>query len=397
MKSNKKTMIKLIKSSFYNEDQTKKELCDFIMNVEQVSFSKYCKEFEQKFAAWQWSKYCVFVNSGSSANLIILQTLLNTGKLKRWDKVGFSALTWATNVMPIIQLGLVPIPIDVELDTLNVSLDTLKQIAPENSLKGLLITNLLWWCDNLDEIDSYCAENNIILLEDNCESMGSIYKGKKLWNYGLMSSFSTYVWHHMSTIEWGMVCTDDEELYKMLMMVRAHGWDRNMSPEDQKKMREKHNVSNGLHASYAFYTLGYNVRPTEINGFLWCIQMQYIDEIVAIREKNFKEFITCINNNKDFISLRYDHMQLLSNFSIPLICTSKKVLEKYIQKFEAAGVEIRPIVGWDMTQQIFWKEIYGENTSETHAKYIHDTGFYFWNSPEYTQEEIDILCNLIKK
>ena len=390
-------MIKLIKSSFYNEEQTKKELCDFIMNAQQLSLSKYCKEFEQKFAAWQWSEYAVFVNSWSSANLIILQTLLNTGKLKVWDKVGFSALTWATNVMPIIQLWLVPVPIDVELNTLNVSLDTLKRALEDNKIQSLFITNLLGWCDNLEEIESYCGENNIILLEDNCESMGSMYKWKKLGNYGAMSSFSTYVWHHMSTIEWWMVCTDDKELYKMLIMTRAHWWDRNMSPDDQAQIRKEHNVENGLYASYAFYTLGYNVRPSEINGFIWCTQMEYIDEIVRIREENFQKFVSLINENDDFISLKHSHMDILSNFSVPIICKSPELLKKYTSKFQEAGVEIRPIVGWDMTHTIFWKNLYGKNEKETNAKYIHDNGIYFGNSPEYTEEEMNILCSLLKK
>ena len=175
-------MIKLIKSSFYNEESMKKELCTFIMNAEQLSYSSYCKEFEKKFAQWQWSKYCVFVNSGSSANVAILQTLLNLWKLKKNDKVWFSSLTWATNVMPIIQLWLIPIPIDVEINSLNVSLKQIELQNTHNDLKAIFITNLLGLCDDIENIESYCNENNIILLEDNCESMGTIYKWKKLWN-----------------------------------------------------------------------------------------------------------------------------------------------------------------------------------------------------------------------
>lgn len=390
-------MIKLIKSSFYNEEQTKKELCEFIMDAKQVSYSHYCKEFEKKFAAWQGTKYCVFVNSGSSANLIMIQSLLNTGKLKTWDAVAFSSLTWATNVMPIIQLGLVPIPVDVEFNTLNVSLSKFMEVAQKNNLRAFCITNLLWFCDTIDEIAQYCKENNIILFEDNCESMGTVYKWKKLWSYGVMSSFSTYVWHHMSTIEWGMVCTDDKELYDMLFMTRAHGWDRNMSPGDQALTRKKHNITDGMYANYAFYTLAYNVRPTEINWFIGCTQMQYIDEIIELRERNFKKFAEALNSNDDFMILECDHIELVSNFAFPVICKSREILEKYQEKYEKAGVEIRPIVGWDLTQQIFWKDLYGDNDVETNAKYIHYNGFYFWNSPEYTQEEIDLLCSLLQK
>jgi CDP-6-deoxy-D-xylo-4-hexulose-3-dehydrase len=127
-------------------------------------------------------------------------------------------------------------------------------------------------------------------------------------------------------------------------MVRAHGWDRTMTADDQKAIRKQYNVTNGLHANYAFYALGYNVRPNEINGFIGCKQLQYIDKIVEIREKNFKEFVAIVNNNNDFITLKYDHMEVLSNFSIPIICKSNELLQKYISKFQYAGVEIRPIV-----------------------------------------------------
>src|SRR3989338_7530954 len=114
-------MIKLIKSTFYKEKEIKKKLCEFIMNSSQLSIGKECRKFDEKFAKWQERKYCVMVNSGSSANLAIIQALLNLGRLKKGDYVGFSAVTWSTNVMPLIQLGLKVIPIDVELDTLNVS------------------------------------------------------------------------------------------------------------------------------------------------------------------------------------------------------------------------------------------------------------------------------------
>lgn len=388
--------IRLIKSSFYNEQDTKDKLCDFIKKSVIVSFSQYCKQFEEDYATWQWRTYCSFVNSGSSANLALIQALLNLWRLKKWDKVAFSSLSWATNVMPLMQLGLTPIPVDVETDTLNVSLSKFKKVCQEHDIKSLFITNLLGFCDDLDEIETYCSENNIILLEDNCESMWSVYKWRKLGNYSLASTFSTFVGHHMSTIEGGMICTDDKELYVMLGMVRAHGWDRNLSPELQKEIRTQHNTENSFYSQYTFYTSGFNLRPNEINGFIWCTQIPYLDEIVEKRVQNFHKFVKIINSNPDFYDLKHEHLDTLSNFAIPLICKSSEILEKYIEKFEKAGVEIRPIVGWDLTRQLFWTNTYGENPEDTNAKMIHTQWFYFGNSPEYTQEEMDILCWLIK-
>jgi len=389
-------MIRLIKSSFYNEEKTKKELCEFIINAQQLSFSKYCKQFEKDYSKWQWSKYCVFFNSWSSANLAIIQTLLNLWKIKKEDNIAFSSLTWATNVMPIIQLWLTPIPLDVELDSLNVSLEKLKETHEKDNLKALFITNLLWLCAEIDKIKAYCEENNILFLEDNCESMWTIYKWIKLGNYWEMSSFSTYVGHHMSTVEWWMVCTSNEEYYKMLVIVRAHGWDRNMEKEEQIQIRKDNNIENNLHSSYAFYNLWYNLRPSEINWFLGCTQIPYLNEIVRLREKNFKTFIQLINSNPNFENIKYEHIDLVSSFSLPIVCKSKEILEKYINIFQDSNVEIRPIVWWDITNQIFWKNLYWDKYINKNARYIHENWFYFWNSPEYTTEEINLLCSLLK-
>ena len=199
----------------------------------------------------------------------------------------------------------------------------------------------------------------------------------------------------MSTIEGGMVCTDDVEFYDMLIMTRAHGRDRNLSPDRQSAMRDKYQLD-GFYSKYTFYTLGYNLRPNEITGFLGCEQLQYLDETIKTREINAQRFITAINNNSDFYPLQITHLDLFSNFALPVICKSGQILQKYIEKFQDAGVEIRPIVGGDLTQQLFWKELYGPNLQTTNSSLIHQQGFYFGNSPEYTQEEIALLLSLIE-
>lgn len=387
--------IKLIKSAFYNEGLTKKKLCKFIQETEQLSIGKYCNLFEESFAKRQWRKYWVFFNSGSSANLALIQWLLNLNILKKWDKIGFSSLTWATNVMPLIQLWLIPVPIDVELDTLNVSLKTFQSVVEQNKIKALFITNLLWFCDNIDEIEEYCKKNNLLLLEDNCESMGTEYQWKKLGNYSYASTFSTYVWHHMSTIEWWLICTDDKELYSMLKMVRAHWRDRNLPQELQEEIRDKYDMQDPFYSRYTFYTLWYNLRPNEITGFLGCEQLQYLDEIIQKREINFMRFVDVLNQNSDFYGLKYNHIEKISNFAVPVVCKSKEILQEYISKFAEKWIEIRPIVWWDITEQIFWKNLYWTNTHKTNAQLIHKQGFYFGNSPEYTEEEITLILSLL--
>lgn len=387
-------MIKLIKSTFYNEKEAKKKLADFILNADALSMGTECKKFEEAFAKKQQRKFSVFVNNGSSANLVLIQSLLNLGILKKGDKIGFSALTWATNVMPIIQLGLIPVAFDCEINTLNVSSNILERNI--DNIKGLFLTNVLGFCNDIENIKKLCLDKNILFVEDNCESLGSAAYKKLLGNFSLASTFSFFVGHHLSTIEGGMICTDDEELYDMLVLVRAHGWDRNLSFEKQKELRIKNSIDD-FYARYTFYDLAYNARPTEINGFLGNLQLQYWDQIVSKRENNFRRFQKEIENNNDFMPLDVSHMDLVSNFAMPVICKNEKLSEKYKKKFEKNDVEIRPIIAGDITKQPFYKKYIQENRVCKNADFIHQNGFYFPNNPELTEKEIDLLCKLLQK
>ena len=226
-------MIYLMKNTFFRENQTRKKLAEFVTNSPKLSMGKTCLSFEKEFAKYQNRKYAVLVNSGSSANLALLQSMLNLGILKKGDKIGFSAVTWATNVMPLIQLGFEPIPIDISKENLNVDIENL--VSQKEKIKALFLTNLLGFSGKINKIREYCGKEKIILFEDNCESLGSVVNGKKLGNFGIASTFSFFVGHHLSTIEGGMICTDDFDLYNMLLMVRAHGWSRALDKDQQEK------------------------------------------------------------------------------------------------------------------------------------------------------------------
>lgn len=391
-------MIKLIKSTYYKEKETTKKLVSFLKKAKQLSFGPECNKFEEKFAKWQKRKYCVFLNSGSSANLAMIQALLNLGKLKPGDYVGFSALTWSTNVMPIIQLGLKAVPIDIELDTLNVSSRKLLATLEKYPLKMLFLTNLLGFCDDIDEIKKICDREKIILLEDNCESLGTIYKGKLLGNYGLASSFSFYVGHHMSTVEGGAVCTDSERLATMLRIVRAHGWDRNLSEKRQIKMRNRYKVNSTFYSRYTFYDLGYNLRPTEINAFIGNMQLPYLKEIIKKRNENFMRMALPIYaKTEKYYPIRYDHIDYLSNFAIPVVCKNQKIRDELVAACEGK-IEIRPIVGGDMTRQPFFSKYMKKLAFENpNAKLVHEQGLYFGNNPELIEKEIKEILTIFAK
>jgi len=390
-------MMKLIKSTFYREEDTKKKLCDFIKEAKQLSFWQECENFEKSFAQWQERKHCIYLNSGSSANLALIQSLLNLGEIKKGDPIGFSALTWSTNTMPLIQLGLKALPIDVELETLNVSSRTLLNVLKKSKPKALFLTNLLGFCDDIDNIKRICDKEKIILIEDNCESLGTVYKGKKLGNFGFASSFSFYVGHHMSTIEGGAVCTDSEEMATMLRLVRAHGWDRNLNFAKQNEIRNRFKVNSTFYSRYTFYDLGYNLRPTEINAFIGNIQLRYLDEIINKRRLNFMKMGIPIYLEKEkYYPIKYDHLDFLSNFAIPVICKTKQLRNEIVEKCEGV-LEIRPVVAGDISKQPFFQKYmpqFLKLMKNSNAGVVHEQGLYFGNNPELTNDEIATILDI---
>jgi len=262
----------------------------------------------------------------------------------------------------------------------------------KHRFKFLFLTNLLGYSDKIGEISKFCKKNGILLIEDNCESLGSEYKEKKLGNFGLASTFSFFVGHHMSTIEGGAVCTDNKELDTMLRIVRSHGWDRNLSPAEQNKLRKKHRV-NEFYGKYAFYDIGYNLRPTEIQGFLGLNQLKYLDAIINQREKNYRQFKK-IYANSDFIKMETLGMTKISNFAFPLICKTKTLKDKYIALAQKAGIETRPIVSGNITRQIFFKKYVKDIFCLANTEKMHHCGFYFGNNPNMTKKEINQLIRI---
>lgn len=384
--------IPLMRSTFFDEERTRRKLADFILTAPRLSMGSECAAFEKAFATYQERKHAVLVANGSVANLGLIQALLNQGALKRGDKVGVSAVTWATNVMPLMQLGLTPVALDCSIDHLNV---TSAELARHISgLQAVFLTNALGFCGDIDAIAALCKKQGVILIEDNCESLGTRYKGKLLGNFGLASTFSFFVGHHLSTIEGGMICTDDDDLADMLRMVRAHGWDRNLAPAKQQALRKKHGIDD-FHARYTFYESAYNIRTTEIAGFLGTLQMPMLEDTIVTREKNFRAFKAAAEGRSDlYFPLHTDHIERISNFAMPVICRSEEILRKAITRYEAAGVEIRPVIAGDVTEHPFWTN-HLPKASCRDAKVIHAQGFYFPNNPDLTADEVTLLCDLL--
>jgi CDP-6-deoxy-D-xylo-4-hexulose-3-dehydrase len=393
-------MIPLMKNAFSNEKETCNKLAEFL---KKAPMGSYCEEFEKEFSQWQGRKYSILVNSGGSANFLLMQVLKNIGKIKKGDNIGFSSLTWATNVMPIIQHGMNPIPIDCDINTLNVMSKSLEEAIFKYNLKAFFATNVLGFSGDLEKIRSICDRYGILFIEDNCEALGTILTsngagggGSKTGNFGVASTFSFFVAHHMSTIEGGMICTDDDEIAMNLIMSRANGWDRNLPKIAQEIMRNKYKIESEFKSKYTFYDIGMNVRPTEITGFLGCEQMNTLNDNLVIRDRNFKEINEMIKNNKELMNICLDYLSFIPAFSIPIIVKYHDLKEKYFNRFKDK-VEIRPIIAGNITKnQPFWKKYIKKDYNLEITDYIDQNGFYFTNDPALTREDLNVIKELLK-
>jgi CDP-6-deoxy-D-xylo-4-hexulose-3-dehydrase len=386
-----------MKNAFLNERRTKDELAEFIRNADRLSMHVKCLEFEKEFSSYQGRRHAVLFNSGGSANLALIQALKNMGRLNNGDRVGFSALTWSTNVMPLFQLGLSPIPVDIDRRTLNVMSANVTERLSQTKLEALFLTNAMGMSGDLAEVRDLCASENILLLEDNCEALGTELADGKTGNFSEASTFSFFVAHHMSTVEGGMVCTDNQELATMLRIVRANGWDRNLSAEEQLALREEHGVDSELDAKYSFYDLGFNLRPTEITGFLGLAQLRYLEKNIEARSKNHQRLEAVVANNPDLLDLCHDHLTLLSSFAFPVVTVSPAMRGEYISKFAGAGVEIRPMIAGNMQRQPFYAKYCEKLFDLPGTDFIHECGFYCGNYPELTEIDLETLSLCLRK
>jgi CDP-4-dehydro-6-deoxyglucose reductase, E1 len=387
-------MIKLVHSTFFEEYETKRALCDYIMSANKLSMGEQCEAFEKQFSKWQQTRYSVLVNSGSSANLLIVQAMLNSGLWKKGDRIGVSAVTWSTNIMPLIQLGLRPVLIDINPSSLNITPLSLSQAHERYPLKGLFVTNCLGLCPDLPAIAAYCSDNNIHLLEDNCESIGSVVSGVKSGNFGLGSTFSLFVGHHMSSIEGGIVCTDDEEFYYHLCIARAHGWTRNLPEKKALALLERYSIDT-FYGQYFFIENGFNLRPTEITGFLANNQLKHLDNIIAKRQENYYFAKSLLSKSDSLIQPDEAGMDVISSFAIPLLCKTSETKTRLLARCDELGIETRPLIAGSIALQPFMAKHHWEQVNLENAEFIHKNCFYIGNHEGYSEREYSTLQEML--
>ena len=336
--------------------------------------------FEQDFAQYVGSKHCVMVNSGSSANLLMVAALFYTKnpqlKLKRGDEVIVPAVSWSTTYYPLYQYGLKIKFVDIDLYTLNYDLDELEKAVSDRT-RMILAVNLLGNPNDFGRINQIIGDHEIVLIEDNCESLGAKFNGKYSGTFGVMGSYSSFFSHHISTMEGGLIVTDDEELHHILLSLRSHGWTRNLP---------KHNHVCGTKSgdpfeeSFRFVLPGFNVRPLELEGAVGVEQIKRLPNIVEERRKNGKLLQQTLGNHPDIFIQQEIGESSWFGFSLVIRPGSELIRKHLLTRLNELGFECRPIVAGNFAKnevvKYFDFEVHGVLRN---ADYIDQNGLFVGN------------------
>ena len=378
--------IKLVSDTISKNDIQK--LVDWITQEEipQLTKGPLTVKFQENFSSLLGDNLSsCFINSGSSAILLALLALKIEKDIK---KVVVPSVSWATDLSSPMVLGIESILCDCNLEDLSLDLDKLEQIFIEEKPEACILVSVLGLVPDMGRITSLCEKYDVILLEDVCESLGSKYEGNYLGTFGLMSFFSFYYGHHVSTIEGGMITTKDKHIHDLLVSIRNHGWDRDWSDELKKEYRKKYGIDD-FSSMYSFYFPGLNLRSTDLQAFIGINQIEKIDPFSQIRNRNFLKYSELIKEN--YLDVKQREGDFVSNFAYPVVHSERDTI---IEKIKEQNIEVRPLIAGSMAKQPFASEInkkYGTGNSDI----IHEKGFYLPNHQDLTIEQVEFISSLV--
>lgn len=383
----------LMDNNITNEDN--KKVIQFLRTNPKLTNGKKVEEFEYKWSKWLGVKYSVFVNSGSSANLVsvsYLKTIFNSGEIV------VPSLTWVSDITSVIFNNFKPVFVDINLENLAMSVKDIKKAINKNT-KAIFLSHILGFNGLTQEILDLVKQKNLFLIEDVCESHGATFKNKKLGSFGHISNFSFYYAHHMSTIEGGMVCTNDRKIYEVIRMMRSHGMLRESKSKKLKNKLQK-KFSN-LNKDFIFAYPGYNLRSTEINAIYGLNQLKRLNQNNRKRISNLKFFLNNIDKKKYFTRFELNGS---CNYAFVIILSEKyrnlSFRKKFERKLNFHQIEFRrgTAGGGNQTLQPY---LIGNKMSFrvigklTNTNIVHRYGYYIGNYPDLKKEKIIKICKIL--
>ncbi|NHN34282.1 DegT/DnrJ/EryC1/StrS family aminotransferase [Paenibacillus agricola] len=375
-------------------DHKEYEAIDRVIKSNWFTMGPEVEKFEKEFAEYFGCNYAVMVNSGSSANLLAISALFYSKKykLKRGDEVLVPAVSWATTFTPLQQYGLKVRFVDIDIDTLNMDINKLEAAITSNT-KAIFSVNLLGNPVDYKKVLDIANKYNLIVLEDNCESMGAKLNGKYAGTFGVMGTFSTFFSHHISTMEGGVIITNDKEIKDILVSLRAHGWTRGLSEDSEVYVKDK----DPFYESFNFILPGYNVRPLEIEAAIGQEQLKKLGSLIEVRRNNGHYF------QQIFSKVPYIRIQKQigesSYFGFSIVLTDEAPFTRntLVKIFRENKIECRPIVAGNFIKNDVIKYFdFSIYDTLVNADYIHENGLFIGNHHINIEKELDAVLNLIK-
>ncbi len=364
--------------------EDKDSLVEFIQTSNRYTNGPKVKQFEKEWSEWLGVKHSLFVSSGSTANFLLLSAIKRRYNLKKGDKVLVPAMTWVTNVAPIIQLGLKPIFCDVERDTFSFDLEHMARLHQEHhDIRLVFVTHLFGIPAQINEFKKIIP--NAFYIEDCCESHGAKIYDKKVGTLSEGSTFSSYFGHHMTTVEGGFVSTDDTELHELMRAKRSHGLARECSDEVYKKYIKRYP---DVDKRFMFITDGYNFRNNEFGAVLGLSQLPRLDDMIKRRREVCDKFVSILKKYDDIFHI--PNFDGNSSFCLPFIAKDGYLRNDLQEHLEACGVETRPLCSGNLLRQPFLSE-YEVFKEFPKVDYLHYHGFFIGNNHLVTDEEIEKL------
>jgi len=360
------------------------ELSNWILAGNRLTKASQTVAFEEEFREWMGSRHAIFTNSGSSSNLLMIYALKEAGALRNL-KVIAPAVSWVTTVSPLMQFGFDISLCDSDPVNLGLDLNHLEYLCKTERPSLLILVHVLGHANHLDQIKEICMRWDVHLIEDSCEALGSTSGGKKLGSHGLAGSFSFYYGHHISTIEGGMVVTDDDELHQIMLSLRSHGWSRDLSKEKRNNLTSENNIDE-FRNLYTFYYPGFNLRSTDLQAFIGRTQLKKLNKIVACRERNFGLYKASLS---DYF-IQESPTETLSSFAYGTFVKNR--LEVF-NKLKAEQIECRPLICGNIGRHPFWTRVNG-HCDLKNADIVHDYGIYLPNHHNMLPSDVERVAEV---
>lgn len=347
-------------------------------------------QFEKEWSHWLGKKYSLFCNSGSSANLLMYAALLTAGKLKN-KKVVVPSVGWVTTIAPAIQLGFEPMMCEADPETFGLDLNHLEKLLKEHRPSTVVLVQVLGVPHKMKEMMALKKKYGFYLLEDTCAAIGASYQGKNLGSFGDMGTFSFYFGHQFSTIEGGMVSTDNKDLLDALLMLRSHGWSKDLDASAHRRLIQKYKIDD-FHSPFVFYIPGYNLRSTDLNAKIGLGQIKKLPWIVKRRQENHERYMQHLGQ-----ALRFQlppEGSVVASIHFGALAKDSEQRKRIVKNLEKHQIETRIFSAGNLGLHPFWYERFGRFHAPV-ADLVHHTGFFLPNNPSLKLSDIDKIAKVV--